>query len=101
MAGIRTLVRSAMVANGSGAARYPGDVLVEGGLLVDMHAHSDLQILTRPDHYAKISQGVTTELLGQDGLSYAPVDDDTLAGVRRQIAGWNSDPADFDFSWRT
>ena len=127
---MRTLIRSAIVVDGSGADRYPADVLVEGGLIVgigtvaaddaglvdrvidaagrvlcpgfvDMHAHSDLQILTRPDHYAKISQGVTTELLGQDGLSYAPVDDDTLAGVRRQIAGWNADPADFDFSWRT
>jgi N-acyl-D-amino-acid deacylase len=127
---MRTLIRDATVVDGSGANRYQADVLVDGGLIagigaiaaddaghvdrvidaasrvlcpgfVDMHAHSDLQILTRPDHYAKISQGVTTELLGQDGLSYAPVDDDTLAGVRRQIAGWNADPADFDFSWRT
>ena len=68
---------------------------------VDMHAHSDLQILSTPDHYAKISQGVTTELLGQDGLSYAPVDDDTLAVCGGQIAGWNGDPPDFDFCWRT
>ena len=68
---------------------------------IDMHAHSDLQILLQPDHLAKISQGVTTELLGQDGLSYAPVDDDALAMLRKKIAGWNTDPADFDFSWRT
>ena len=68
---------------------------------IDMHAHSDLQLLTHPTHYAKISQGVTTELLGQDGLSYAPVDDVTLTGVRQQIAGWNDNPPDFDFSWRT
>ncbi|MFN8199180.1 MAG: D-aminoacylase [Nakamurella multipartita] len=68
---------------------------------IDMHAHSDLQILLNPDHIAKISQGVTTEVLGQDGLSYAPVDDTVLAQVRRQIAGWNGNPPDFDFSWRT
>jgi N-acyl-D-amino-acid deacylase len=68
---------------------------------IDMHAHSDLQLLTHPANYAKISQGVTTELLGQDGLSYAPVDDVTLTGVRQQIAGWNDNPPDFDFSWRT
>ncbi|RAX44099.1 D-aminoacylase [Arthrobacter sp. AQ5-06] len=68
---------------------------------IDMHAHSDLQLLINPGHYAKLSQGVTTELLGQDGLSYAPVDDATLAGVRQKIAGWNDNPADFDFSWRT
>jgi N-acyl-D-amino-acid deacylase len=57
-------------------------------------------MLLHPDHLAKISQGVTTEVLGQDGLSYAPVDDETLAMVRKKIAGWNTDPADFDFSWR-
>ncbi|MBT2548916.1 amidohydrolase family protein [Arthrobacter sp. ISL-65] len=68
---------------------------------IDMHAHSDLQLLVNKDHYAKLSQGVTTELLGQDGLSYAPVDDATLAGVREKIAGWNDNPADFDWDWRT
>ncbi|MFJ4169603.1 amidohydrolase family protein [Paenarthrobacter sp. NPDC089714] len=68
---------------------------------IDMHAHSDLQLLVNRDHYAKLSQGVTTELLGQDGLSYAPVDDATLAGVREKIAGWNDNPADFDWDWRT
>ena len=44
---------------------------------------------SQPDHLAKISQGVTTELLGQDGLSYAPVDDAALAMLRKKIAGWN------------
>ncbi len=68
---------------------------------IDMHAHSDLQLLVNPDHYAKLSQGVTTELLGQDGLSYAPVDDATLAGIRQKIAGWNDNPDDFDWNWRT
>ncbi|MBT2593708.1 amidohydrolase family protein [Arthrobacter sp. ISL-72] len=68
---------------------------------IDMHAHSDLQLLVNKDHYAKLSQGVTTELLGQDGLSYAPVDDATLAGVREKIAGWNDNPPDFDWAWRS
>lgn len=47
---------------------------------IDMHAHSDLALLRDPDHSAKAAQGVTLEVLGQDGLSYAPVDDRTLAG---------------------
>ena len=66
-----------------------------------MHAHSDLQLFLNPEHYAKLSQGVTTELLGQDGLSYAPIDDVDARGVRQKIAGWNGNPADFDFNWRT
>src|SRR3982074_2781466 len=77
-----------------------------GGLVlcpgfIDMHAHSDLQILANPDHTAKVSQGVTLEVLGQDGLSFAPIDDTTRTAVRRQIAGWNGEPDDFDFSWDT
>lgn len=67
---------------------------------IDMHAHSDLALLTDTSHEAKAAQGVTLEVLGQDGLSYAPVDDRTLAEVRSQIAGWNGDGADVDFDWR-
>ena len=115
------------IVDGTGARRYSADVAIAGSIIVrigdasdltarrtidaaglviapgfiDMHAHSDLQILTAPDHFAKISQGVTTEVLGQDGLSYAPMDDAVLVQVRRQISGWNGNPADFDFAWRT
>ncbi|AWE52134.1 N-acyl-D-amino-acid deacylase family protein [Streptomyces nigra] len=68
---------------------------------VDMHAHSDLTLLRDPDHSAKAAQGVTLEVLGQDGLSYAPVDDRTLGEVRRAIAGWNGPGDDIDFDWRS
>jgi len=77
----------------SGAAIAPG--------FIDMHTHSDLQILADPDHAAKLTQGVTTEVLGQDGLSYAPVTDETLLELRGQIRGWNDDPEGFDWSWRS
>ncbi|MFI5085540.1 MAG: amidohydrolase family protein [Actinomycetales bacterium] len=125
----RILIRNATVVDGSGAPAFSADVALEHGRIaavepagtlsgagagtidaaahvlspgfIDMHAHSDLQLLLNPAHYAKLSQGVTTELLGQDGLSYAPADDAVLAGIREQIAGWNDNPAGFDFSWRT
>jgi N-acyl-D-amino-acid deacylase len=126
---MRTVLRGALVVDGSGGEPYRADaVLGEGRIaalhreghpgprpgggrvidadglalapgFVDMHAHSDLALLTDPAHEAKVAQGVTLEVLGQDGLSYAPVDDTTLAGLRRQIAGWNGDPADTDFDW--
>ncbi|MDQ2588535.1 N-acyl-D-amino-acid deacylase family protein [Saccharothrix yanglingensis] len=76
-----------------------GRVLAPG--FIDMHSHSDLQVLANPEHLAKVTQGVTTEVLGQDGLSYAPVDDDVLAVLRDQLAGWNDDPAGFDWDWRS
>ncbi|MBK3566487.1 amidohydrolase family protein [Streptomyces sp. MBT62] len=68
---------------------------------IDMHAHSDLALLRDPDHSAKAAQGVTLEVIGQDGLSYAPVDDRTLAEVRRAITGWNGHGDDTDFDWRS
>ncbi|MGW4562299.1 N-acyl-D-amino-acid deacylase family protein [Streptomyces sp. NPDC004561] len=68
---------------------------------IDMHAHSDLALLRDPDHSAKAAQGVTLEVIGQDGLSYAPVDDRTLEEVRRAITGWNGYGDDVDFDWRT
>jgi N-acyl-D-amino-acid deacylase len=74
-----------------------GFVLAPG--FIDLHAHSDLAVLSDRDHLAKLSQGVTTEVLGQDGIGYAPVDDGTLASIRRQIRGWNGDPP-IDYDWR-
>ncbi|MFF4251449.1 amidohydrolase family protein [Streptomyces sp. NPDC001663] len=68
---------------------------------IDMHAHSDLALLRDPDHSAKAAQGVTLEVLGQDGLSYAPIDDRTLEEVRRAITGWNGYGDDIDFDWRS
>ncbi|MCH0563628.1 MULTISPECIES: amidohydrolase family protein [unclassified Streptomyces] len=68
---------------------------------IDMHAHSDLALLGDPDHSAKAAQGVTLEVLGQDGLSYAPVDDRTREEVRRVIAGWNGPGDDVDADWRS
>ena len=39
---------------------------------IDVHAHSGLVILSEPRHEPKVHQGVTTELIGIDGNSYAP-----------------------------
>ncbi|TXL90676.1 D-aminoacylase [Streptomyces sp. IB2014 016-6] len=86
----------ARVVDAAGLALAPG--------FIDMHAHSDLALLRDPDHSAKAAQGVTLEVIGQDGLSYAPVDDTTLAEVRRAVTGWNGGgPGDtsVDFDWRT
>jgi len=91
---------SAIGAGGAGRA-IDADGLVLAPGFIDMHSHSDLQVLAKPDHLAKVSQGVTLEVYGQDGLSYAPVDDTTLAGLRTQLAGWNDDPPGFEWDWRS
>ena len=47
-----------------------GKVVCPG--FIDVHAHSALVMLADPKHEAKVHQGVTTELIGIDGNSYAP-----------------------------
>ncbi|HEX5466218.1 MAG TPA: amidohydrolase family protein, partial [Candidatus Limnocylindrales bacterium] len=39
---------------------------------IDLHSHSGLMILAEPRHEPKVRQGVTTEVIGVDGNSYAP-----------------------------
>jgi len=120
------LFTNATVVDGTGGSRYAADVRVRDGRIVeigrlapgdertidaservlapgfvDMHAHSDLAVLTDVAHVAKASQGVTTEVIGQDGLSFAPVDDESLAVIRRQIAGWHGSFSDALFRWRS
>lgn len=48
-----------------------GRVVAPG--FIDLHSHSGLQLLHEPMHEPKVRQGVTTEIIGVDGLSYAPM----------------------------
>lgn len=55
-----------------------GRVLDMSGLLVcpgfiDVHSHSDVYLLIEPDAPSKITQGVTTEVVGNCGASGAPL----------------------------
>jgi N-acyl-D-amino-acid deacylase len=47
-----------------------GKVVAPG--FIDLHSHSGLMILAEPLHEPKVRQGVTTEVVGVDGNSYAP-----------------------------
>src|SRR5690606_6057569 len=112
------IIHGADVVDGSGAPRFRAEVAVAddrvvavepslpldqakeiidaSGMVVspgfiDMHAHSDLTLLREPQNDPKVRQGVTTEVLGQDGLSYAPSNETTLPVLKRQLRGWNGD----------
>ncbi len=67
---------------------------------IDSHSHSDLGILDDPRSMPKIMQGITTENLGLDSMSMAPISDANkkqwqtsiagLAGLWPQEWTWNS-----------
>ena len=63
---------------------------------IDMHSHSDIMLLANPKHEPKILQGVTTDVLGLDGLSYAPLSPVNLQMVRRYLSALNGN---LDISW--
>ncbi|MBW1868614.1 MAG: D-aminoacylase [Deltaproteobacteria bacterium] len=49
---------------------------------LDTHSHDDVYLLARPDCDAKVLQGVTTEVIGNCGLSLAPVSEEHHADLR-------------------
>ena len=93
------IIQNGLIIDGSGSAGFYGAVVVTGdtvaihrgdpshleaprvidatGLVVcpgfvDIHSHAGLTILGEPHHDPKVRQGVTTELVGIDGISHAP-----------------------------
>ena len=72
-----------------------GKVVAPG--FIDLHSHAALMILADPDHGAKARQGVTTELVGVDGLSYVPFTNQAdLDAMVEMNAGLDGDPRDPD-----
>ena len=116
------IIRGGFILDGSGKPPYFSDVGIHGDRIaaigkleqvsaakvieaqghvvcpgfIDLHSHSDVLLLKEPKHEPKVMQGVTTELLGLDGLSYAPLSKANLQQVRRYIAGLDGNP---DISW--
>jgi N-acyl-D-amino-acid deacylase len=58
------------VIEGSGRCLMPG--------FIDVHTHDDTNVIRAPEMLAKLSQGVTTVIVGNCGISASPV---TLPGV--------------------
>ena len=88
---------SVAVVRGDSSQVEAGRVIDVGGSVIcpgfiDMHTHSDLVLLSDPNHEAKLRQGVTTELLGMDGLSYAPVSPPKLEQLLHYLAAVNGAP---------
>ena len=79
------------VIDATGMAVSPG--------FIDTHAHSDAALLNDPQHANGLRQGITTEILGQDGLSYAPLSRENYPIYRRYLSGiLGEPPEDLDMS---
>ncbi len=118
------IVKSGRIVSGEGNPWYNSDIGIRNGRIVeignlqtepsdtdikasglivcpgfiDMHSHSDLMWLTKPRCEAKVMQGVTTEVLAQDGLSVAPVRRDHIPLLKGLLSGLLGDP-DIEWDW--
>ncbi|MEX1271304.1 MAG: D-aminoacylase [Acidimicrobiia bacterium] len=121
------LIRGGSVVDGTGAATHRADVGVRGSRIVfvgtsdagqdsntiidasgsvvapgfvDIHGHSDLAVLSAPMVPSKIRQGVTTEVMGNCGLSAAPLSPEAdVATYRVAMATGDVDPS-VTWDWR-
>nr|WP_314485269.1 D-aminoacylase [uncultured Pseudomonas sp.] len=94
-----TLIRNAQVIDGSNTPGYVADVALRGGRIacigdlsgrratheidaagrvlapgfIDVHTHDDTVVIRQPQMLPKLSQGVTTVIVGNCGISASPV----------------------------
>jgi N-acyl-D-amino-acid deacylase len=98
--------RIAAIGDLSGAIAAGGAKVIDAtGMIVspgfiDMHSHSDLAFLVNPVVEPKIRQGITTEVVGQDGIAATPMAPQHVARWRQHLAGLNGDPP-VSWAWRT
>ena len=120
------VIRNGTLVDGSGAPGRSATVAVEAGRLrllpanadadataertidatnlvvapgfIDLHSHSGLHVLAEPRHEPKVRQGVTTEVIGVDGLSYAPLTRDDLKALVEMNAGLDGRP-EIAYDW--
>ena len=64
---------------------------------IDMHSHSDFVLLTNPLAESKVRQGVTTEVIGNCGLSAAPLNDLLKEDIRMTMPMLQE--ADLELTW--
>jgi len=94
------IVRVGRLARESAARTIDASGCVVCPGFIDGHSHSDIGIVVQPRAEQKIMQGVTTENIGMDGLSVAPIQEAFIADWRKHLSGLAGKP-DIDWSWRS
>ena len=88
-----------------GDTQYQSEKTIDGTDLVacpgfiDMHSHSDLRVMKQPAPQEKICQGITTELLGQDGLGVAPLKKQDAKTMATLVSGLNGQLEEDEWTW--
>ena len=118
------LVKNARLYDGCGGPWFKGDLAVKDGRIasigkmknaeartvidaegkalspgfIDAHTHLDFVCASVNDTASKVTQGVTTEIAGNCGLSLIPVRPETIEELKRYLAPFI--PQDVNLSWK-
>ena len=85
---IAAVTRGSIDANEDAQRSIDANGLVICPGFIDTHSHSDLELFSDPMLTPKIRQGITTEVLGQDGFSMAPLRRDSDVNAwQRHLSG--------------
>jgi N-acyl-D-aspartate/D-glutamate deacylase len=125
------LIRNGTIVDGSGAARYPGDVGVRGGRIVEIgrlrsaaervidadglvvapgfvdgHTHMDAQVAWDPIGSCSCWHGVTTVIMGNCGFALAPCRPEEREWFARCLTAVEDIPTEamlsgIDWTWET
>jgi len=85
--------------NGKKTIDATGMVVSPG--FIDLHNHSDMTILSYPNVESYIMQGVTTVVVGNCGLSMAPVNAGKVDLLKRYLSPFLASGFDYGWDWRT
>lgn len=123
------LIKNGTIIDGTGSPGFLADILVKHGKIekigpsleiecqsiidasqkivcpgfIDIHSHTDTTILINPKAESKIRQGITTEIVGNCGMSAAPLTPEFLPQLKDHL-GVTSDygnPEDIGKFWMT
>ncbi|MDP6110354.1 MAG: amidohydrolase family protein [Planctomycetota bacterium] len=75
-----------------------GKVLCPG--FIDVHVHSEIALLTGEAALPRLTQGVTADVLGPDGMGYAPLSSERLEETKEYLSIFYGIP-DVGWEWRT
>ncbi len=75
-----------------------GKVVAPG--FIDTHSHSSMPLFNNPFLASKITQGITTELVAQDGMGPAPVSEETLSPWKKAMRGLEGD-CNVEWTWKS